>query len=106
MKDCLFCKIVAKELPSEIEYEDERFIAFHDIHPKSPLHVLIIPKKHIHSVDHLDQEDRELMGDLVLCAQKIAKNRGLKGYQLHINVGREGGQIIDHLHMHLQADRP
>ncbi len=104
MEDCIFCKIAHKELPSEIEYEDDTFMVFHDIHPKSPLHLLIIPKKHIHSVDHLELQDRELMGDLVLLSQKIAKNRGLRGYQLHINVGREGGQIVDHLHMHVQAN--
>lgn len=104
MEDCIFCKISRKELSSEIEYEDETFMVFHDIHPKSPLHLLIIPKKHIHSVDHLEPQDRELMGDLVLCAQKIAKNRGLRGYQLHINVGKDGGQVVDHLHMHLQAN--
>ncbi|MDO8470664.1 MAG: histidine triad nucleotide-binding protein [bacterium] len=104
MEDCIFCKIVNKEIPSTTEYEDEQFLAFHDIHPKSPLHLLLVPKKHIHSVDHLEFQDRDLMGDLVLTAQKIAKGRGLRGYQLHINVGRDGGQVVDHLHMHLQAN--
>ena len=106
MEDCLFCKIANKEIPADRDYEDEQFLAFHDIHPKSPLHLLIIPKKHINSVNHLELGDRDLMGDMVFTAQKVAKARALKGYQLHINVGREGGQVVDHLHMHLQADRP
>lgn len=102
--DCIFCKIAAKQLPSTIEYEDENFVVFHDIHPKAPLHLLIIPRKHIHSVDHLEQEDKTLMGELILVAQKVAREKSLKGYKLLINVGREGGQEVDHLHLHLLAN--
>lgn len=99
--DCLFCKIIKKELPSEIVYEDDKILAFKDINPRAPVHFLIVPKKHIPSVDHLEFQDKELMGDLILAAQKIAKEKKLRGYRLQINVGRSAGQIVDHLHLHL-----
>lgn len=104
--ECLFCKIINKELSSDIVYEDEKTIAFKDIHPKAPIHLLILPKKHIPSVNHLEKEDKKLMGELILVAQKIAKQKKLKGYKLIINVGQEGGQIIEHLHIHLLSGRP
>ncbi|MDO8577369.1 MAG: histidine triad nucleotide-binding protein [Candidatus Wildermuthbacteria bacterium] len=104
MEECIFCKIIRKELPAKIEYEDEKFVAFHDINPKAPLHLLLVPKKHIESVDHLEIHDKELMGELILSAKKVASLKRLKGYKLGINVGREGGQIVDHLHLHLMAN--
>jgi len=104
--ECLFCKIINKKVPSDIVYEDKKVIAFKDIHPKAPLHLLILPKKHIPSVTHLEKEDKELMGELILVAQKIAKEKKLKGYKLIINVGREGGQLIEHLHLHLLSSKP
>ncbi len=104
--DCLFCEIANKEKPAEIVYEDERFLAFNDINPRAPIHILIIPKKHIPSVAHVEEEDKELMGALILVAQKIAREKGLKGYKLLFNVGREGGQIIDHIHLHLLSGQP
>ncbi len=106
MPNCVFCKIVNKEAPAEIVYENGKIIAFKDIHPQAPIHLLIIPKKHIASVDHLELEDKELMGELILAAQKIAREKNLKGYKLQINVGRPGGQVIDHLHLHLLAYGP
>jgi histidine triad (HIT) family protein len=99
--ECLFCKIVNKEIPSEIVYEDEKVVVFKDINPKAPTHLLIVPKKHISSVDHVEIEDKALMGELILAAQKIAREKGLEGYKLQINVGRSAGQLIDHLHIHL-----
>ncbi len=101
--DCLFCKIVNKEAPSEIVYEDDRIIAFKDIHPAAPVHILVVPKKHIPSVDNLEKGDKDLMGDLFLVTQGIARRISLaeSGYKLAFNVGRGGGQIIDHLHLHL-----
>lgn len=105
MQNCLFCQIINKQTSADIVYEDDGFIAFKDIHPKAPFHLLIVPKKHIDSVNHLEQKDKDLMGGLILTAQKIAKKNNLTGYKLLINVGREGGQIIDHLHMHLLAGR-
>ena len=103
--DCIFCKIANKEAPADIVYEDDRFVAFKDIEPKAPIHLLIIPKKHIPSINHLTREDQELMGEMIMLAQKIAKDSNLKGYKLLINVGREGGQVIDHLHLHLLAGK-
>src|SRR3989344_5243544 len=104
MEECIFCKIIRKELPSKIEYEDEKFVVFHDINPKAPLHLLLVPKKHIESVDHLEIHDKELMGELILSAKKVASFKRLKGYQLAVSVGREGGQMVDHLHLHLMAN--
>jgi histidine triad (HIT) family protein len=101
INNCLFCKIIEKQAPGEIIYEDEKFVAFKDIRPKAPFHVLVVPRKHIHSLDQVQQEDKILMGELILVLQKIAKEKELKGYKVQINVGREGGQEIDHLHIHL-----
>lgn len=105
MDDCLFCNIASHKTESRIAYENENFVAFHDIHPKAPLHLLIIPKKHIESIDHVEMGDKELMGEMIITAQEIAKEQHLKGYKLAINVGREGGQVIDHLHLHLMANK-
>lgn len=99
--DCIFCKIAAKEAPSDIIYEDEETIVIKDIHPKASVHLLLIPKKHIVSVAQLEESDKVLVGSLVLTAKKIADSQGLKGYKLVFNVGREGGQMVDHLHLHL-----
>jgi len=93
-------------MTSEIVYEDDKVVVFKDIHPKAPIHFLILPKKHIPSVDHLEIQDKTLMGELILVAQKIAKEQGIEGYKLMINVGRDGGQIIDHLHLHFLAGKP
>jgi len=103
--NCIFCKIAQKAAPAEIIYEDEKFLVFKDIHPKAPLHLLIIPKKHIPSINHLELQDKELMGELFLLSQKIAREKRVaeKGYKLVFNVGRGGGQLIDHLHLHLLA---
>ena len=101
--DCIFCKIIKGEVPAEVIYRDRDFIAFKDIKPKAPIHLLIVPKKHIVSINHLEDGDKELMGELFLTAKKIAKEVGLreKGYKLVFNVGKGGGQVIDHLHLHL-----
>jgi histidine triad (HIT) family protein len=103
MKDCLFCKIVKKELPSKIVYEDDNFFAFNDINPIAPIHILIIPKKHIPSVNHLEAQDKELIGELFLVAQRIARTEKAieTGYRLVFNVGENAGQTVEHLHLHL-----
>jgi histidine triad (HIT) family protein len=105
---CLFCKIINKEVPSEIIYEDEEVLAFKDINPKAPFHFLIVPKKHIASVAKLQEKDATLMGKIILAAKKIAEKEGLseKGYKLVFNVGRGGGQLIDHLHLHFLSGKP
>jgi len=105
MEECIFCNIVSKQVDADIIYEDEHFVSFRDIHPKAPFHILIVPKKHIQSIDHVDISEKELMGGMILAAQKIAKEKQLTGYKLQINVGREGGQIVDHIHLHLLADK-
>ena len=99
--NCIFCKIINKEEPSDFVYENDKFIVIKDIKPSAPVHLLIIPKKHIDSVKHLGPEDKDLMGGMILCAQKIAKEKNLAGYKLLINVGRKAGQMVDHIHMHL-----
>lgn len=101
MEDCIFCKIVKGEIPSAKVFESENIVAFDDIKPKAKAHILIIPKKHIESVKHIESADKDLMGEVVLVAQKIAKEKNLEGYKLVVNVGREGGQLVDHLHLHL-----
>lgn len=102
---CLFCQIANKEVPAEIVYQDDKILAFKDITPKAPVHLLIIPKKHIPSVDNLEIQDKTLVGELILVAQKIAKDKKLEGYKLQINVGRSAGQIINHLHLHLLSGK-
>jgi histidine triad (HIT) family protein len=99
--DCIFCKIVNGEIPSAKVFESDNVIAFNDINPKAKVHVLIVPKKHIESVKTLENADKDLVGELIFTAKKIASEKNLKGYKLVINVGKDGGQIVDHLHLHL-----
>lgn len=99
--DCIFCKIVSKEIPAEILYEDDLVVAFRDIKPIAPVHILIIPKAHIESVNDLN--DEILAGRLIMVAKKIAKDLGIAqgGYKLLIRTGRDGGQEVPHVHLHL-----
>jgi histidine triad (HIT) family protein len=99
----IFCNIIAKEIPANIVVENDYAIAIEDIHPQAPVHVLIIPKKHITSIMDISPEDSNLMGKLFVMAQEVAKKLGLeyKGFRLITNQGEDGGQIIDHLHLHL-----
>jgi len=103
MEHCIFCKIANKEMPAEVVYEDGKVIAFKDISPVAPAHLLVIPKKHIPTINHLESGDEELIGQLFLIARKIAKEQGVSetGYRLVINVGKDAGQTVDHLHLHL-----
>jgi histidine triad (HIT) family protein len=105
MSDCIFCKIVNRQLPAEIIYQDDKAIVFKDIHPKAPIHFLIVPKKHIDSINTLLPEDKELMGELFLVAQKIAREKEISGYKLVINVGPGGGQLVEHLHIHFLSGK-
>jgi histidine triad (HIT) family protein len=104
---CIFCAIVAGEIPSDIVYQDDEFIAFKEIHPQAPTHILIIPKKHIVSIAKLADEDVVLVGRIMAVAKKVAQDEGVseKGYRLVINTGPEGGQTIMHLHVHLMGGR-
>jgi histidine triad (HIT) family protein len=105
--DCIFCQIIAGKVPSDTLYQDERVMAFRDIRPIAPTHVVIIPKKHIPSLTQLSEADLLLMADLVKVANQLAKREGIagKGYRLVINCGREGTQLVPHLHMHLLGGR-
>lgn len=107
MQDCIFCKIVKKELPAEIVYEDESILVFEDIKPEAPVHLLLIPKKHISSLLELDEEDVNLAGLIQLTAARIAREMGLaeRGFRLVCNCGRDSGQLVYHIHYHLLAGR-
>ena len=104
---CIFCQIAAGEIPSEFLYEDDEFVAFNDIHPQTPVHILIVPKKHIVSIADLADEDVPLVGRMMAVARTVALKAGVseKGYRLVINTGPEGGQVVMHLHMHLLGGR-
>jgi len=103
MSDCVFCKILNKDIPAEFIYEDEECIAFRDINPKAETHVLIVPKEHIDSVMEMSDKDEKLIGHLVFAAKKIAEKLNLSGYNLQFNVGKDGGQEIFHIHLHLMS---
>lgn len=103
MNSCIFCKISKREVESEVVAEDGEVIIFKDIHPKAPTHWLIVPKKHIHSVSAVESADWPLVAGIIKKAAEVAKEKGIAGYKLVFNVGREGGQMIDHLHLHLLA---
>ena len=99
--DCLFCKIILDEIPSETVYEDADVKVIKDIHPKAPVHLLVIPKSHIESIAHLQANHNDIIAKVIYVAKHVAQSQGLRGYKLVCNVGREGGQIIDHLHLHI-----
>lgn len=105
--DCIFCKIANGSIPSEKVYEDELILAFKDINPVAPVHIVIIPKVHIDSVMALKDEDKNLIGHIFMKAQKIAKENGIseKGFRLINNCGKDGGQSVMHLHFHLIGGR-
>lgn len=105
--DCLFCKIVARQLPSEIVYEDDAMLAFNDIAPQAPTHVLIIPKRHVATVNDVASADADVFASLVLRARDIAHTRGIaeSGYRLVFNCNAAGGQTVFHLHLHLLGGR-
>jgi len=105
--DCLFCKIINREIPSTMVYEDHEIVAFNDIHPKAKTHILIVPKKHIETIKDLnaDEKDGVLMGKMILVAQHLGKEKSLEGYTLQFNVGRSAGQEIFHVHLHLLSNQ-
>lgn len=107
MPDCIFCKIAAHEIPSDIVFEDDHVVAFNDIAPQAPVHILIIPKEHIASANELDDGQAHVMGRLSLRAQALARERGIAetGYRLIVNCNAQGGQTVYHLHMHLMGGR-
>jgi len=107
MPECLFCKIINREIPGSIVYEDERVLAFNDINPRAPTHVLIVPKRHVTTLNELSVEDDQLVGELVRRAAAIAKERGISagGFRTVFNTNRDAGQTVFHIHLHLLGGR-
>lgn len=106
MENCLFCKIAAGDLPSSIVYQDEHVVAFRDINPAAPQHILIVPKRHLSSMEDLTSEDAQLLGRIFMTAKQIAHESGLEeGYRFLTNVGPDAGQSVLHLHFHLLGGR-
>jgi histidine triad (HIT) family protein len=104
MDDCVFCKILNKEIPSEFLYEDSNCVVLKDINPKAETHLLIVPKKHIPTIMEMEEGDEKIIGHLVSCAKKMGEKLNLPGYTLQINVGKEGGQEVFHIHMHMMSN--
>ncbi len=106
-RDCLFCRIVARQSPADVEYEDEHVLAFKDIYPKAPVHLLIVPRRHIDSILTMEPGDVDVIGRCLLAARRIgeAKGFGQRGYRVTVNCGPEGGQVVYHVHFHFLAGR-
>ena len=103
--DCVFCRIVAREVESDVLYEDDELIAFRDLYPKAPVHGLVIPKRHVATLDDFEDGDSALLGRLMLVAKRIAADHGLEGYRVVMNVNEMGGQVIFHAHLHIMGGR-
>ena len=105
--DCIFCKIIAGQIPSDVIYTDDKVVAFRDINPMAPVHLLIIPREHIPSLNDVTEQQTTLVGHMVQVAKQLAKQQGIatKGYRVVINTGSQGGQVVQHLHMHLLGGR-
>ena len=108
MSNCIFCRIIQREIPAKIIFEDQTSLAFEDVNPRAPVHILIIPKKHIESIDSMEESDRELLGHLSLLARNIARERKVDqtGYRCVTNTGPNAGQSVFHIHVHLLGGRP
>jgi histidine triad (HIT) family protein len=106
MEDCLFCKIVKKEIPAKVVFENDSLIAFEDISPQAPTHILIIPKEHFASLIEIPEDKKEILAELLLTARQIAQEKGLTtGYRIVLNTGKESGQAVFHIHFHLLGGR-
>ena len=107
MSDCIFCRIVARQTPADIEYEDDSVLAFKDLYPKAPVHILIIPKRHISSIAALAPDDADVIGRCFIAARALGEAKGFaeKGYRISVNTGPEGGQVVYHVHFHFTAGR-
>lgn len=107
MEDCIFCKIIRKDIPSELIYEDEHILAFNDINPQAPVHVLIIPKEHVASLNDIHEDKKDILSHILLKARQIASNLGIdkKGYRIILNTARDSGQEVFHIHFHLMGGR-
>lgn len=107
MSECLFCRIITREIPGSIVYEDDRLLAFNDVNPQAPTHVLVVPKRHIATLNELTKEDDSLLGEMVRRSAAIAHQRGLSagGYRTVFNTNRDAGQTVFHIHLHLLGGR-
>lgn len=101
--DCVFCKIIRGESPADFVYQNETLVGFKDAHPASPVHILLVPRKHIRSINDLEESDRTIVSELLFSAREVARQQGIdrSGYRLRINTERGGGQYVFHLHLHL-----
>jgi histidine triad (HIT) family protein len=104
--DCVFCKIVAGQIPAERLYEDEALVAFKDLHPQAPFHALVIPKRHLSTLNDFAADDADLAGAMLFAARRLATEHGLPGYRVAMNVNKEGGQVVFHAHLHVLGGRP
>jgi histidine triad (HIT) family protein len=107
MAPCIFCKIAQGEIPAKLAYQDDQFVAFHDINPQAPTHILIIPRQHIATLNDLTEENKDVVGGMTLVAQKLAKELGIAeaGYRLVLNCNAGAGQSVWHIHMHMLGGR-
>lgn len=105
MTDCLFCRIIKKEIPARIAFENEDYFAFHDINPQAPVHVLIIPKRHVERVSFMSEAQNSEAGGLIITARNLAEQHGWNDFRLVINDGPQAGQTVDHVHLHLLSGR-
>jgi len=107
LSDCIFCKIIAGEIPGDIVYQDDKVIAINDIDPKAPVHILIMPKEHISSLNEVDENNRDIVSHSFMVAKKLAETKGMaeKGFRVVNNCGTEGGQTVGHIHFHLMGGR-
>ena len=107
MNDCLFCRIVSRQSPGDIVYEDDAVVAFKDLYPKAPVHLLIVPRRHLASLADVTDGDAEVLGRCVVAARRLAERHGYaeKGFRLSVNTGPEGGQVVYHVHFHFTAGR-
>ena len=106
MTDCIFCKIIQKQIPTDFIFEDEHIVVFKDIHPKALIHLLVVPKTHIKSLAEVSEKETNLIAHMLLIMPSLATREGLKGFRTIINTGKDGGQVIDHLHFHLLGGAP
>lgn len=107
MSDCIFCRIIAKDIPSKIVHEDEHTVAFDDVNPQAPVHVLVVPRRHVPSLNEAKAEDSALLGQLMRTCLAVAGEKGLSesGYRVVTNIGADGGQTVSHLHLHVLGGR-